>query len=403
MRQALFQRGTNASEKASAVNGHIPFVDRDDEGAALLNDMVRDLQILHLKTFGRIQQQHHHFGKVDGMARVGHGQLFELVLYLGTLAHPCGVDQAHTAFGQHRWDVALFVGLAFLGTWVCPDPIDRNTVAGNPCLGPRYQPVFAQNLVNQRRFSGVRAAHNRQLQYRIWRFGVRHFKRATVNMRQQGLKQIGHTLAMFTADRDGVSKAKRIAFQYAVIALLALGLVDREYHGRRTAAQPAGNFFVKRGYTNAAIDQEQRHLRACNRRFGLHPHSTRQGLGIFILIACGVDDGEFQVEQTSFAFTAVTGDARRVIDKREFLANQPVEQSGLADIGPTDNGYRRQHAGTSPLRLIHETRKCAQNHPEYIRYCWPQLVPATHHCQRQEPALLCLRRALRTKPHHANW
>ena len=73
-------------------------------------------------------------------------------------------------------------------------------------------------------------------------------------MRQQGLKQICHAFAMFTADRDWVAKAKRIAFQYAVIALLAFGLVDREYHGRSTAAQPTGNFFVKRGYTNAAID-----------------------------------------------------------------------------------------------------------------------------------------------------
>ena len=154
---------------------------------------------------------------------------------------------------------------------------------------------------------------------------------------------------MFAADCDGVTKAKRIAFQYAIIALLALGLIDRKHDRRRTAAQPAGNFFVQRGHANAAIDQEQGNLRTCNRRLCLHPHSAGQGVGIFILITRRIDNIEFQVEQAAFAFTAVTRDARRVIDQSEFLANQPVEQSGLADIGPTDNGYRRQHAGNSPF------------------------------------------------------
>jgi len=46
------------------------------------------------------------------------------------------------------------------------------------------------------------------------------------------------------------------------------------------------------------------------------------------------------------AFTAIARDTRHVIDQSEFLANQSVEQSGLADIRPTNNGYRRQHAGT---------------------------------------------------------
>ena len=289
--------------------------------------MVGNFQVLDFQTFGRVQKQYDDLGKIDGVSRIGHRQLFKLVLHLGALAHPCRIDQAHAPFGQHRGDIAFFIGLALFRAWVVPDPVHRNTVAGNPRLRAGNQTVLAQNLVNERRFACVRAANNGHLQYRVRCFGVGHFKCTAVDMRQQRLEQVGHAFAMFAADRNRVAKAKRVAFQYAVIALLALGLVHGQHDRGRAAAQPTGDFFIERGDADTAIDQEQRNLRAGNRSLGLHPHPAGQGIGIFILITCGIDNGEFKIEQATFALTPVAGDARRVVDKRQLFANQTVEQS----------------------------------------------------------------------------
>ena len=67
---------------------------------------------------------------------------------------------------------------------------------------------------------------------------------------------------MFTADCNRIAKAKRVALQYAVIALFAFGLVHGKNDRGRAAAQPTGDFFIERGDANTAIDQEQRNLRA---------------------------------------------------------------------------------------------------------------------------------------------
>ena len=146
-------------------------------------------------------------------------------------------------------------------------------------------------------------------------------------MRQQRLEQVGHAFAMFTADCNRLTKAKRVAFQYAVIALLAFGLVHGQHNRGRAAAQPTGDFFIERGDADTAIDQEQRNLRAGNRGLGLHAHPAGEGIGIFILIACGIDNGEFKIEQATLALTPVARDAGRIVDKRQFLTNQTVEQS----------------------------------------------------------------------------
>ena len=46
---------------------------------------------------------------------------------------------------------------------------------------------------------------------------------------------------------------------------------------------------------------------------------------------------EFEIAKPAHAFAAVAGDAGLVIDQRELLPDQPVEQRRFADIGPADN------------------------------------------------------------------
>ncbi len=89
-----------------------------------------------LEPAGRVEQQHHHFGKVDRVTGIGHGQLFKLVGDLGLLAHARRVDQPHRAL------------LAAFG--IGPFPVDRDRIAGDPGLGPGQQPVFLEEGIDQR-------------------------------------------------------------------------------------------------------------------------------------------------------------------------------------------------------------------------------------------------------------
>ncbi len=370
LRKAVLERGTNAVEKAAGVLGNIPFVDGDDECAAFLDNMVGDFQVLYLKTFGRIEQQYDDFGKVDGVAGVGDRQLFELVLHLGPLAHPGGIDQANPAFVLQWRNIALFIGFALFRVRIVPNPLDRDAVARNARFRPGNQTLLAQQFVDECRFARIGSADDGQLQYGVMRLRVLDLERAAVDMRQQFLKQVGHAFTMLAADRDRFAKTERVAFENAVITLLALGLVDREHHGCIATPQPTPDFLVERSNARASVYQEQGNLCPRNRRLGLHPHPPGQSVRVFILIARRIDDGEFEIEQAAFALAPVAGDAGRVIDKRQLLANQPVEKSRLADIGPTDNGYRRQHCQLS--FLFSGTPKPGPCHRGHRACCWQQ-------------------------------
>ena len=72
--------------------------------------------------------------------------------------------------------------------------------------------------------------------------------------------------------------------------------------------------------------------------------------------AGGVDDAEFEIAETRLAFATVAGDAGLVVDERQLLADQPVEQGRLADIRPPDDGDERRHVMSS-LGDLHRTAR----------------------------------------------
>ena len=57
-----------------------------------------------------------------------------------------------------------------------------------------------------------------------------------------------------------------------------------------------------------------------------------------MLQAAGVDHGEGAAVPFADAVDAVAGRAGKVLDDRDALADQPVEEGGLADIGAANDG-----------------------------------------------------------------
>ena len=85
------------------------------------------------------------------------------------------------------------------------------------------------------------------------------------------------------------------------------------------------------------VDQEQGDVGLAHRGFGLRAHPAGQRLRILVLVAGGIDHPEFQPEQARLALAPVAGHAGPVVDQRQLLADQPVEQRRFADIGTADD------------------------------------------------------------------
>ena len=162
-------------------------------------------------------------------------------------------------------------------------------------------------------------------------------------MGQQGLEQVGHALAMFGGKGDGFAKAKAKGFHDAAFRRFPFGLVGDQHDRRIAFAKPAGNFLVQRRDACARVDQEQGDIAIFDRRLRLETHPARQRLRVFVLITGGVDDGEVQPQKMRLALPPVARDARLVIHQRQLLADQAVEQGGLAYIGPSHDRYGGQH------------------------------------------------------------
>ena len=131
----------------------VPFVHGNHDRAAFGFGIIRNPQILLLKRCVDVQQHHDDFGEPHGAQAVGNRQLFHLVTDPRLFAHAGGVENP-----DRRSQ---------------PVGPDRDRIAGDAGLGAGQHPLFAQNLVDQRRFAGVRAADDGDLQRTLFGWLVR--------------------------------------------------------------------------------------------------------------------------------------------------------------------------------------------------------------------------------------
>ena len=188
------------------------------------------------------------------------------------------------------------------------------------------------------------------------RIGLVHirFEMLVFDMRPNCFEQVGDPFTVLGTDRDRIAKAKAIGFVSALVPGPAFGLVRHHDHRRRFGTQPAADLLVHRSDPFTHVNQEQRRVRLTDRRFRLLPHSAGQRMRFLILEPGCVDQPEFKSEQGSFALTPVAGDAWPIVDQRQALADEAVEQRRFTDVRPADNrdsGQRHGEAtsGSTPL------------------------------------------------------
>ena len=159
----------------------------------------------------------------------------------------------------------------------------------------------------------------------------------------QRVVEIAEALAMLGGNLHGIAEAERIGFHRTDFAMPAFALVGDQHHRLVGAAGKIGEGPVVRRQPGARVDHEHQRVGKRDRGFGLllHPRGER-ALGAFVE-PCGIDHGEFEIAETPVSLAAVAGDTGFVVDERELLSDQPVEQRRFSDIGPADNGKCERH------------------------------------------------------------
>src|SRR5579875_50026 len=130
----------NIAQHARPIIDQVPFVDDDDEGAALLHHEARKPEILAVKRIGAIGDQHHHLREADGSQGFRGRKLLERVRHLGAPAQARGVDKANFPIAIPR--------------------LDRYRITRHAGLGPRQQALLPEEAVRERRFPDIRPTEN---------------------------------------------------------------------------------------------------------------------------------------------------------------------------------------------------------------------------------------------------
>ena len=209
-------------------------------------------------------------------------------------------------------------------------------------------------MIDQRRFSGIGTADDGDADRTLGKFLFVLFDNVVIveflallgrlrHQRGQRVVEIAQAFAVLGGNLHGIAEAERVGFHRADLAVLAFGLVGDQHHRLVGAAGEIGKGAVVRRQPDARVDHEHQRVGESNRGLGLllHPRGQR-ALGALVE-AGGIDDGEVEIVEPGLPFAAVAGDAGLVIDQRELLPDQPVEQRRLSDIGPADNGNREGH------------------------------------------------------------
>ena len=143
-------------------------------------------------------------------------------------------------------------------------------------------------------------------------------------------------------DRQRLAEAERIGLVDARLGRAALAFIGGEDHRLAGAAHQLGENLVCRHHAGPRVDQEQHQIGLGDRRLRLLAHARGKPL-IPGLEPRGIDEGDGARPKLGLGLAPVARQTGLVVDQRQLLADQPVEQGGLADIRPSDDGDGEGH------------------------------------------------------------
>ena len=121
-----------------------------------------------------------------------------------------------------------------------------------------------------------------------------------------------------------------------------LAFVGGKDHGLARRAHELGEDLVGGDNARPRIDQEDDEVGLLDGGHGLLAHAGGE-TRIAVLEPRGIDQPDRGCSKLGIGLAPVAGQSRLIVDEREALAGEPVEQRRLADIRPSDDGDGEGH------------------------------------------------------------
>ena len=164
------------------------------------------------------------------------------------------------------------------------------------------------------------------------------------------LRHLADAETMLGRDRQRLAETERIGFVQTGLRRAALAFIRGEDHWLAGAAHQLGEDLIGRNHPRPRIDHEQNEIGLGDGRFSLLAHARRQPL-VPGLQSRGIDEGDGAGPEFGLGLAPIARQARLIVDQRELLADELVEQGGLADIRPSDDGDGEAHWPCNPIAL----------------------------------------------------
>ncbi len=358
-REELQLAGDGALRHVALVAVHaVPFVHRHHHGPPALEDESGDVRVLVRDLPLGVQHEDRDVGPIDGLQGLHDRELLDAFENLPAASQSGGIDE----------DVA--------------SPLDRelhvDRIARGARLLERHDALLTDQRVDECGLPGVGAAHDGDPDCAVG-FAALLFNG---EIGKCGFNQVVHPLPVLGGNRVRHAQPHFVEFERRERGLHALGLVDRDEHAPAEAPQLLSDRAVPRREALAGVGHEDDDVGFgdCGSRLlgHLDEYSAR-----FRSQPAGIDREVRPLAQASHPIVAVSRQTRDIGDQCIPGAREPVEQRGLADIGPADDDESGFHDEGPRLVLIRLLRAQGEQIPVLRLHQEPAVEP---HEQRSDRA-----------------
>ena len=162
------------------------------------------------------------------------------------------------------------------------------------------------------------------------------------------IEQVADADPVLGGDGQNVADPQAAIILEMIVHLLGIHLVDGEQNWLAALKQQAGKLVVGRGQGSAAIDDHDDERGFTEREACLAKDFGGDESLVLGKNTSGIDHASALSQPLDLPVNAVAGDARLVPDNRPPRAGQAIEEAGLADVGPSNNGNERRAGGERP-------------------------------------------------------
>ena len=228
------------------------------------------------------------------------------------------------------------------------DLVDR--VDGGPGDLGDDGPVLSRQLVEQRGLAHVRLADQRHAPGA----GVVRPTAALLGQDlQDRVQQVAAAPPVQCRHRVGLPEAERPQHRRVGLGTLVVDLVRRQHHGLARAPQDLDDRLLGVRGPDRRVDDEDDHVGDRHRALGLVGDPGREPTGVRVP-AAGVEQDEATPRPVGVIGDPIARHPRDVLHDRLTATEDPVDERGLADVGPPDDRDHRQGvpAGLGQVVLV---------------------------------------------------